>query len=206
MNASAFSQPLAPLVLEGWGVRLEPLQLAHVDLLEAAAADGELWNVRVTSVPAPGQAQHYVQTALDGQQQGHMLPFLVRDLNTDQAVGTTRYHDIVAPVARLEIGYTWYARSAQRSHVNTAAKLLLLQHAFETLGAGVVGWRTDHLNFKSQQAISRLGARFDGRIRHHAIRRDGTIRDTMFYSLMAGEWPDTRAHLLDKLRQHSHVA
>lgn len=206
MQTSAFSQPLAPVTLEGWDVRLEPLQLAHVELLDAAAADGELWNVRVTSVPAPGQAQDYVKKALDGLEQGHMLPFLVRDLRTDRAVGTTRYHDIIAPVARLEIGYTWYARSAQRSHVNTAAKLLLLQYAFETLGAGVVGWRTDHLNFKSQQAITRLGARFDGRVRHHAIRRDGTIRDTMFYSLMAGEWPDIRAHLLDKLRQHSHVA
>ncbi|MGN6023648.1 GNAT family N-acetyltransferase [Alcaligenes faecalis] len=206
MQTSAFSQPLAPLTLEGWDVRLEPLQLAHVELLEATAADGELWNVRVTSVPAPGQAQDYVQKALDGLGQGHMLPFLVRDLRTGRAVGTTRYHDIVTPLARLEIGYTWYARSAQRSHVNTATKLLLLQHAFDTLGAAVVGWRTDHLNFKSQQAITRLGARFDGRVRHHAIRRDGTIRDTMFYSLMAGEWPDTRAHLLDKLRQHGHVA
>ncbi len=206
MQASAFTQPLAPLTLEGWGVRLEPLQLAHSELLEAAAADGELWKVRVTSVPSPGQAKAYIQTALEGQEQAHMLPFLVRNLLTGQAVGSTRYHDIVAPVGRLEIGYTWYAQSAQRSHVNTAAKLLLLQHAFETLGAAVVGWRTDHLNFKSQQAISRLGARFDGRIRHHAVRRDGTIRDTMFYSLMAGEWADTRAHLLDRLRQHNHVA
>nr|ADT64704.1 GCN5-like N-acetyltransferase [Alcaligenes faecalis] len=194
------------MTLQGWGVRLEPLQLAHVKLLEAAAADGELWNVRVTSVPAPGQTQAYVNKALDGLEQGHMLPFLVWDLSADQAVGTTRYHDIIAPVGRLEIGYTWYARSAQRSHVNTATKLLLLQHAFETLGAGVVGWRTDHLNFKSQQAITRLGARFDGRVRHHAVRRDGTIRDTLFYSLTAGEWPDTSAHLLDKLRQHGYVA
>lgn len=206
MQESAFSQPLAPLTLEGWGVRLEPLQLAHIERLEAAAADGHLWNVRVTSVPAPGQASQYIQAALDGQTQGHMLPFLVHDLISNQVVGTTRYHDIVAPLARLEIGYTWYARRAQRSHVNTATKLLLLQHAFETLGAAVVGWRTDHLNFKSQQAISRLGARFDGRIRHHAMRRDGTVRDTMLYSLMAGEWPDTRAHLLDRLRQHDHVA
>src|SRR5690606_3064838 len=125
----------------------------------------------------------YIQTALEGQRQGHMLPFLVRDLLSGQAVGTTRYHDILPAVARLEIGYTWYARRVQRSHVNTASKLLLLRHAFDTLGAAVVGWRTDNFNFASQQAITRLGARFDGRLRHHAPRRDGTVRDTMMYSL-----------------------
>lgn len=206
MSHTAFSAPLAPCTLEGWGVRLTPLQDEHAPLLEQAAADGELWNLRVTGVPAPGQAQQYVRTALEGQRQGLMLPFLVQDLISDQTVGTTRFHDILPTVARLEIGYTWYARRAQRSHVNTACKLLLLQHAFETLGAAVVGWRTDNFNFASQQAITRLGAHFDGRLRHHALRRDGTVRDTMMYSLLAGEWPESRAHLLDRLRRHGHAA
>ena len=206
MNNTAFRASIVPLTLEGWGVRLEPLLAEHAPLLEEAAADGDLWNLRITGVPAPGQAAQYIQTALEGQRQGHMLPFLVRDLLSGQAVGTTRYHDILPAVARLEIGYTWYARRVQRSHVNTASKLLLLRHAFDTLGAAVVGWRTDNFNFASQQAITRLGARFDGRLRHHAPRRDGTVRDTMMYSLLAGEWPESRAHLLDRLRRHGHAA
>lgn len=206
MGHTAFFAPPAPCTLEGWGVRLTPLQDEHAPLLEQAAADGELWNLRITGVPAPGQAQQYVRTALEGQRQGLMLPFLVHDLINDQTVGTTRFHDILPTVARLEIGYTWYARRAQRSHVNTACKLLLLQHAFETLGAAVVGWRTDNFNVASQQAIIRLGAHFDGRLRHHALRRDGTVRDTMMYSLLAGEWPESRAHLLDRLRRHGHAA
>ncbi|RZJ14723.1 MAG: N-acetyltransferase, partial [Haliea sp.] len=137
----------------------------------------------------------YVQAALKGQQEGHMLPFVVRDLASGQVIGTSRYHDIVPAVERLEIGYTWYGRSWQRSHVNTTAKLLLMTHAFETLGAKLVGWRTDNYNFASQKAIERLGARKDGVLRHHALRRDGTVRDTVMYSLAAGEWPEVKAHL-----------
>lgn len=186
----------APVVLEAPRLRLEPLLAAHAPGLEAAARDGELWNIRVTSVPAPGEAEAYVAAALAGQAAGHMLPFAVREATGGHIVGTTRYHDIVPAIGRLEIGYTWYARSVQRTHVNTTAKLLLLTHAFEALGASLVGWRTDNDNFASQRAIERLGARKDGVIRGHALRRDGTIRDTVMYSMRAGEWPEAKAQLL----------
>jgi RimJ/RimL family protein N-acetyltransferase len=184
-----------PCVLESAQVRLEPLQPAHADDLRAAAADGALWNLRVTSVPEPEQTEAYIAAALAGLEAGHMLPFAVRDKSDDRIVGSTRYHDIVPAVDRLEIGYTWYALSRQRSHVNTECKLLLMAHAFETLGAQLVGWRTDNFNFASQRAIERLGARRDGVLRHHALRRDGTVRDTVMYSLTAGEWPEVRAQL-----------
>jgi RimJ/RimL family protein N-acetyltransferase len=181
--------------LESRGVRLEPLSSAHVTGLEAAARDGELWTLRVTSVPAPGETAAYVDAALKGQQDGHMLPFAVRDVASGAIIGSTRYHDIVPAVERLEIGYTWYAKRWQRSHVNTTCKLMLMTHAFETLGARLVGWRTDNYNFASQRAIERLGARRDGVLRHHALRRDGTVRDTVMYSLTDGEWPEVKAHL-----------
>ncbi len=176
-------------------MRLEPLSADHAAGLEAAARDGELWNLRVTSVPAPGEMPAYIAAALKGRDDGHMLPFVVRDVASGQVIGSTRYHDIVTPIERLEIGYTWYGKSWQRSHVNTTAKLLLMTHAFETLGAQLVGWRTDNYNFASQRAIERLGARKDGVLRHHALRRDGTVRDTVMYSLAAGEWPEVKAHL-----------
>ena len=185
----------APCVLESARVRLEPLQPSHADALREAAADGALWNLRVTSVPAPADTESYIAAALAGHEAGHMLPFAVRDLASGRIVGSTRYHDIVLAVDRLEIGYTWYAKSFQRSHVNTECKLLLMTHAFETLGAGLVGWRTDNFNFASQRAIERLGARRDGVLRHHALRRDGTVRDTVMYSLAAGEWPEVKAQL-----------
>jgi RimJ/RimL family protein N-acetyltransferase len=184
-----------PVTLACDRVRLVPLTQDHIAPLEAAARDGELWNLRVTSVPAPGEARAYVETALKGQEDGHMLPFAVIDGASGAVIGTTRYHDIVPAVERLEIGYTWYARSWQRTHVNTSAKSLLLQHAFETLGARLVGWRTDNFNFASQRAIERLGAKKDGVLRHHALRRDGTVRDTVMYSLAAGEWAEVKAHL-----------
>jgi RimJ/RimL family protein N-acetyltransferase len=185
----------SPCTLESAGIRLEPLQASHADALRAAAADGALWNLRVTSVPEPAQTEAYIAAALAGLEAGHMLPFAVRERVTDRIVGSTRYHDIVPAVERLEIGYTWYAQSRQRSHVNTECKLLLMAHAFETLGAKLVGWRTDNFNFASQRAIERLGARRDGVLRHHAVRRDGTIRDTVMYSLTAGEWPEVKAQL-----------
>jgi RimJ/RimL family protein N-acetyltransferase len=184
-----------PVTLQGGSIRLEPMTADHVSGLEAAARDGELWNLRVTSVPAPGETPAYVAAALKGQADGHMLPFVVVDTGSGRVIGSTRYHDIVAAVERLEIGYTWYGRSWQRTHVNTTCKLLLMQHAFETLGAQLVGWRTDNYNFASQRAIERLGARRDGVLRHHALRRDGTVRDTVMYSLAAGEWPEVKAHL-----------
>ena len=170
--------------------------LEHEAGLATAAADGELWKIRVTSVPEPGATRGYVEAALQMQAQGTRLPFVVLDSDTGQVIGSTSFHDIVPAVDRLEIGYTWYAASRQRSAVNTTAKLLLLQHAFGTLGAQVVGWRTDNFNFASQRALERLGARKDGVIRHHALRRDGTVRDTVMYSMTAGEWPEARAQLL----------
>lgn len=189
----------APLTLESGRVRLVPMTAGHAAGLEAAAADGELWQLRITSVPAPGESPAYIEAALKGLADGHMLPFVVIDTESGQVIGTTRYHDIVPAVERLEIGYTWYARSWQRSHVNTTCKLLLMTHAFETLGAKLVGWRTDNYNFASQKAIERLGARKDGVLRHHALRRDGTVRDTVMYSLAAGEWPEVKAHLAYQL-------
>ncbi len=191
--------PVVPVTLQRGPVRLVPLALQHVDGLEAAAADGELWKIRVTSVPEPGAARAYIETALQMQLQGSRLPFAVLDAANGQIIGSTSYHDIVPAVARLEIGYTWYAASRQRSAVNTTAKLLLMQHAFDTLGAQLVGWRTDNDNLASQRAIERLGARKDGVLRHHALRRDGTVRDTVMYSLSAAEWPAVRAHLEHQL-------
>jgi N-acetyltransferase len=188
-----------PVTLERGRVRLVPMAREHAPALAAAARDGELWTLRVTSVPAPGEEAAYIETALRGQAEGHMLPFVVLDTGTDKVIGTTRYHDMVPAVERLEIGYTWYAKSVQRTDVNTTAKLLLMAHAFETLGAQLVGWRTDNFNFASQRAIERLGARKDGVLRHHALRRDGTVRDTVMYSLAAAEWPETRAHLAYQL-------
>ena len=199
----SFSQPPSPCTLVGHGVRLEPLTLNHTEALTRAARDGELWNLRVTSVPEPEHTASYIQAALDGYAAGHMLPFVVMHTDSQEVIGTTRYHDIIASVARLEIGYTWYAKSHQRSHVNTACKLLLLEHAFDTLGAKVVGWRTDNFNYASQRAIERLGAKRDGVLRHHALRRDGTVRDTVMYSVIAGEWPEVRAHLTYQLKRHA---
>lgn len=184
-----------PVVLERAPVRLEPLSLAHETGLQRAAADGALWNLRFTSVPEPAGTRAYIEQALAGREAGHRFPFAVLDTASGEVIGCTSYHDIVPAVDRLEIGWTWYAQRVQRSAVNTTAKLLLLQHAFDTLGARLVGWRTDNFNFASQRAIERLGAKKDGVLRHHALRRDGTVRDTVMYSLTAGEWPEVRSHL-----------
>lgn len=193
----------APITLEGSGVRLEPLTLAHHDGVAAAAADGRLWELWFTSVANPEDTRGYIAEAVEGQRAGHMLPWAVRELATGSIVGSTRYHDISPQVDRLEIGYTWYAATWQRSHVNTACKLLLLTHAFETLGCRVVGFRTDNFNFASQRAIEALGARKDGVIRHHQARRDGTVRDSVMYSILAGEWPEVQRHLATRLARHA---
>ncbi|HET7773664.1 MAG TPA: GNAT family protein [Burkholderiaceae bacterium] len=191
--SQAFVQPVT---LAENGVQLEPLGLAHEEALKAAAADGALWTLRITSVPEPEHTRAYIETALKMRDEGSRFAFAVRDLARDRIVGTTSYHDILPAVQRLEIGYTWYAQSVQRTHVNTTCKLMMMRHAFETLGCRVVGWRTDNFNFASQRAIERLGAKKDGVIRGHALRRDGTIRDTVMYSMTAGEWPEARAQLL----------
>ncbi|HVT39309.1 MAG TPA: GNAT family protein [Gemmatimonadaceae bacterium] len=189
----------APVTLEGNGIRLEPLTAAHQEDLATAAADGRLWELWFTSVPEPAQAATYIADALDGLRAGHMLPWAVRELHTGQVVGSTRYHDIVPAIDRVEIGYTWYAATWQRSHVNTTCKLLLLTHAFEVLGCHVVGLRTDNFNFASQRAIEALGARKDGVLRHHQARRDGTARDSVMYSVLAAEWRDVKRHLAARL-------
>lgn len=192
-----------PLVMCQNGVRLEPLSLAHEDGLRAAAADGALWTLRVTSVPEPQDTLAYIETALQMRADGHRFAFAVRNDATGEVLGSTSFHDILPAVKRVEIGYTWYRKSVQRSHVNTTCKLLMLQHAFDQLGCNVVGWRTDNFNFASQRAIERLGAKKDGVIRGHALRRDGTIRDTVMYSMRAGEWPEARAQLLYLLERHA---
>lgn len=188
-----------PITLEGRGVRLEPLGREHTLALERAAADGELWNLVWTSVPGPGEVAGYVQVALRGLVQGSMLPWVVRELESGEIIGTTRYHDIVFDSDRVEIGYTWYSQRWQRTHVNTACKLALLHHAFEDLECSVVGLRTDILNQASQNAIERLGAHKDGVIRRLHRRKDGTIRDTVMYSILAEEWPAVRERLEARL-------
>jgi RimJ/RimL family protein N-acetyltransferase len=193
---------MQPVVLEGPGIRLEPLQEDHREALAAAATDGRLWELWYVGVPAPDETAKYVADALTGQKAGHMLPWVVRDTTTGVIIGSTRYHDIVANIDRVEIGYTWYSQNRQRTHVNTTCKRLLLGHAFDTLGCKVVGLRTDPFNFRSQRAIEALGARKDGVIRHYATRRDGTPRDLVMYSILASEWPDVRRHL--ELRRHRH--
>ena len=191
---------IAPVTLELHGVRLEPLAPHHAEGLRAAATDGELWTLRVTSVPEPHEVDGYIFKAYE--MRGSRLAFAVVDAATDTVIGTTSYHDIVPAIGRLEIGYTWYAKSRQRTHVNTTCKLLLLEHAFETLGAALVGLRTDNFNHASQAAIERLGAKKDGVLRHHAVRRDGTVRDTVMYSIAAGEWPEIKAQLLYRLARY----
>ena len=193
----------APVTLVARGIKLVPLALVHEAGLRAAAADGELWKLRITSVPPPEETAAYIAAALDMRDAGNRLAFAVTDEASGTVLGSSSFHDILPAVKRLEIGYTWYAARCQRTHVNTTCKLLLMTHAFETLGCHVVGWRTDNFNYASQRAIERLGARKDGVIRGHALRRDGTIRDTVMYSLRAGEWPEVKAqlvYLLDKPR------
>lgn len=185
-----------PVVLSAHGLRLEPLSLEHASGLRAAAEDGQLWRLRVTSVPEPEQTLTYIETALQMRELGERFAFAVIEEASGNILGSTSYHDILPAVRRVEIGYTWYRHSVQRTHVNTTAKLLMMSHAFDTLGCHVIGWRTDNFNFASQRAIERLGAQKDGVIRGHALRRDGTIRDTVMYSMRSGEWPEAKAQLL----------
>ena len=193
---------LQPVTLEGHGVRLEPMGLEHAAALAEAAADGELWNLFFTFIPAPDEATDYIETALGGQTAGHMLPWVVRLPDTGAVIGSTRYHDILPHADRVEIGYTWYGASHQRTHVNTACKLLLMTHAFETVGCGVVGLRTDGLNLRSQRAIEALGAKKDGVLRNYSLRRDGSVRDDAMYSVLLHEWPGVKRLLETRLWRH----
>jgi RimJ/RimL family protein N-acetyltransferase len=194
---------LSPVTLEDRGIRLEPLDARHESDLVSAATDGRLWELWFTSVPAPDLVGRYISDALAGQEAGHMLPWAVRELSSGTVIGSTRYHDIVAAIDRVEIGYTWYAQRWQRSHVNTVCKLLLLTHAFETVGCKVVGLRTDNFNFRSQRAIEALGAKRDGVLRHHQARRDGTVRDSVMYSILSTEWSDVKRHLETRLMRRA---
>jgi N-acetyltransferase len=191
-----------PVTLEGYGLRLEPLTTEHTEALALAAADGKLWELWFTSVPEPAQTNNYIATALTEQEVGYRIPWVVRELASQTIIGSTSYHDIVAAIDRVEIGYTWYSKSRHRSSVNTSCKLLLLRHAFDTLGCKVVGLRTDNFNFTSQRAIEALGAKKDGVLRHHAVRRDGSVRDSVLYSILAHEWVDVRKHLEARLARH----
>jgi N-acetyltransferase len=190
---------VTPITLSQRGIRIEPLALSHEEGLRLAAADGELWNIRITSVPEPENTRKYIEDALKMREDGNRFAFAIVDEASGKVLGSSSYHDIIPAVKRVEIGYTWYAKSAQRTHVNSTCKLMLMTHAFETLQCGVVGWRTDNFNFASQKAIERLGAQKDGTIRGHALRRDGTIRDTVMYSMRAGEWAEAKAQLLYQL-------
>lgn len=190
----------APVTLENEYVSLEPLGLGHVAGLEAAAADGALWSLRVAHVPEPGAMRAYVEKALARQAEGTALPFAVRDRSDGAIAGCTRLYDFDRDVPRVKIGHTWYAASRQRTRVNTACKLLLVDHAFNVLRCAAVAWTTDILNARSQRAIERLGAHRDGVLREHKRRRDGTIRDTVAYSIIASEWPALRVALAARLR------
>lgn len=189
----------APLAAHG--VRLEPLTLAHANGLATASADGDIGRLSFTSAPddTPAAASAYVQAALAGLADGSMLPFAV--IADGRIVGSTRYYDINPTVPNLAIGYTWYAASVQRSHVNTTCKRLLLGHAFERLGMCAVYFHTSHLNLRSQAAIERLGAQRDGILRAHMRHKDGSLRDTFCYSVLASEWPAIRTRLDARLAQ-----
>ncbi len=192
---------LSPVTLSNHGVTLIPLSVDHRYDLVRAVEDGELWNLWYTQVPKVEDVGSYTEKALQGQEAGHMLPWVVRFDATGKIIGTTRYHDIVPEIDRVEIGYTWYAKRFQKSYVNTACKLCLLEYAFDQLSCKVVGFRTDNFNFNSQRAIAALGAKKDGIIRHHAARRDGSVRDTVMFSILQTEWPDVKKHLLLRLNR-----
>lgn len=194
---------LERVVLERAGVRLEPMEESHVPDLARAVQDGRLWELWYTAVPEPAAMASYVAEALAGQRAGQRWPWVVRELGSGAIVGTTGYHDVVPELDRVEIGFTWYARSWQRTHVNSTCKLLLLGHAFETLGCKVVALRVDNFNFRSQRAVEALGAKRDGVLRHHKLRRDGSVRDTVMFSVLAHEWPDVKKTLELRLARHA---
>ena len=186
---------IEPITLKGRHATLEPLAREHQDALKLAAADGELWRLWYTSVPAPDRTAQYIDSALTMRELDGAMPFVVRLAATGEIVGCTRYFHVDASNRRLEIGYTWYARRVQRSAVNTECKLLLLTHAFETLKCIAVEFRTHWFNHASREAILRLGAKQDGVLRNHQISSDGSYRDTVVFSIIESEWPAVKSHL-----------
>lgn len=192
-----------PLHLKGRWAQLLPLDRTHLTALEAAASDGRLWELFFTSVPAPHLMETWFSAAMTQQEKALALPFVVVDAETNKVIGSTRYCNIDSANKRLEIGYTWYAASYQRSAINTECKLLLLTHAFEVLDCNAVEFRTDWFNHRSQAAIERLGAKRDGVLRSHTIMPDGRVRDTVVYSILKHEWAGVKANLSFKLHSHS---
>ncbi len=190
---------IQPLILEGQHVRLEPLSTAHHESLIAAAADGELWNSTVTIVPSRAGMAEYIEAALTAQAQGSELPFVIIRKTSGEVVGTTRFYYIQPPGRSAAIGYTWVSASAQRTPVNTEAKLLLLTHAFEQWQTIRIEFITDVLNQQSRAAILRLGAKEEGILRNHMIMPGGRIRDSVCFSIIAAEWPEVKARLAAKL-------
>jgi RimJ/RimL family protein N-acetyltransferase len=188
-----------PITLAGGHVVLSPLAREHEAGLRAAAADGQLWQLWYTSVPAPDQTLEWIDAALDMRDKLGALPFVVREPSTGDIVGSTRYFNVDSTHRRLEIGHTWYARRVQRTALNTEAKLLLLAHAFETLHCIAVEFRTSFFNFPSREAIARLGAKQDGILRHHQLLPDGSLRDTVVFSIVAPEWPAVKRNLVWRL-------
>ena len=191
----------SPITLEGQDVRLAPLSLAHTDALIAAAGDGELWNTNVTIIPDASGMKNYIQAALDGQAKGRELPFVIIRKSTEDVVGTTRFYEIFPHDRKCAIGYTWLAKSAQRTAINTECKLLLLTHAFETWKCVRVELITDVLNEQSRAAILRLGAKQEGILRKHLILPTGRVRDSVFFSITDDEWPQVKHRLVPRLRQ-----
>ncbi|CAH0530314.1 hypothetical protein VHP8226_03955 [Vibrio hippocampi] len=192
---------LYPIELEAKTVKLVTLEKGHASALVAAASDGQLWDLWYTSVPSGRTIESYIQQALDSQQQGTALPFVVIDKLTDTVIGTTRFCNADSANQRVEIGYTWYAQSYQRSSVNTECKQLLLRHAFENLGAIAVAFCTHWHNEKSRTAIARLGAKQDGVLRQHQKMANGGYRDTVVFSIINSEWPTVNQHLSEKLKR-----
>lgn len=195
-----FAETLKPnLSIDGHFASLEPLDFKHVDDLNAAAEDGQLWNLKVTNIPTADTMHVYVETALDNKEKGVQLPFIIRRLSDQKIVGTTRYYNISKDNLNLSIGYTWYSESAQRTPINTECKFMLLQNAFEQAHCISVQWHTYHGNKRSQQAILRLGAKFEGVLRNHMILPDGRIRHTHCFSMTDQEWLEAKLVLAKKL-------
>jgi len=188
-----------PVTLGHAAVRLEPLALAHVDALARVGLDAEIWRWIPTPLESADDMHNYVATALDEQARGASLPFAIVDATSDAVIGSTRFGNIDVPNCRLEIGWTWLAPSHQRTRANTAAKRLLLGHAFDALGANRVELKTDALNEKSRNAIARIGGVQEGIFRQHVVCASGRVRDTVYFSILASEWPTVRRLLDERL-------
>ncbi|MDO8981138.1 MAG: GNAT family protein [Afipia sp.] len=193
---------LSPLTLEGPHARIEPLSRDHKDGLVEAVKDGELWKLWYTSIPAPETMDAEIARRLGLQTAGSMLPFAVKDAD-GKIAGMTTYMNVDAANRRVEIGSTWYAQRVQRTPLNTQCKLLLLTHAFEKLNCIAVEFRTHFFNHQSRRGIERLGAKLDGILRSHQIAPNGTLRDTVVYSIIASEWPTVKAHLTYQLHERA---